>query len=276
MIPREKLNVSLGELYDSLFFFESSKNKNASHYPIHKRILIEDSSLLTWLFNHLPLTHGMTVFDAGCGTGHALFRLYEAYQIQGIGLSLSKEEILFAKSIAKKLGAKSLDFHQRDLSMNTDDLGKFDLILAIESLKHTHNPIAIIDRLVDQLTPDGIMVVVDDFLLNEYSDSMIDGHKQYWNAPGFITVRQMKTFLENTNQVQYELVNHSKYIHSKPAWLIFTITQFVRIMRPILPRTSILYRNLTTYLGAVILELLYRKKKVGYFTWIIKINPVPR
>ena len=117
------------------------------------------------------------------------------------------------------------------------------------------------------------MVVVDDFLLNEYSDSMIDGHKQYWNAPGFITVRQMKTFLENTNQVQYELVNHSKYIHSKPAWLIFTIIQFMRIMRAILPRTSILYRNLTTYLGAVILELLYRKKKVGYFTWIIKINP---
>ncbi|MEM6735301.1 MAG: methyltransferase domain-containing protein [Bacteroidota bacterium] len=253
----------LTDIYDSLFDFES-KNKSGS-YPIHKKVSIEGQSLLEWVTAKLDFSNSLRVLDAGCGTGNTLFQLNEQFGITGVGLSVSPKEIEFAKQHAEITSVQdSLFFYCRDFSKSIKDLGFFDVIIAIESLKHNEDPFSVIQRFVGQLNPGGTLIIVDDFIIGDTSSQHIEKHKSHWSAPGFISIRRLKEKLEAFG-INYQLTDLSKFVPTKKKWLQTMILGVLKAMKVFLNSSASRFRNLETYEGAILLEKLYRKGETGYY-----------
>jgi len=258
----------LSDLYDALFSFESGHK--SGHYPIHKSISIDERALLEWMIAQIAVKPGLRVLDAGCGTGHTLFTL-QSYipNIDGVGISISKREIDFANKMASAENSV-LDFQHRNMEAPLDDLGTFDLIFAIESLKHTGQPALVIHSLCEALKEEGQLVVVDDYLNENHVFKIITEHKKLWDAPGFICRHDMAAVLTDRKDITYDVIDLSKHVKTKAYWRIMAIEKLLRLMISVASRLGINYRNLLTYRGAMLLELLHKQQLAGYYCWIIK------
>ncbi len=261
-------NRNLSDLYDALFTFESGR-KNG-HYPIHKSISIDGRVLLEWMIEKIAVKPGLRVLDAGCGTGHTLFTLQSHIKnISGVGISVSQREVDFAKKMATAENSV-LAFQHRNMEAPLDDLGAFDLIFAIESLKHSGQPARVIHSLCEALKEEGQLVVVDDYLNENHVFKIITEHKKLWDAPGFICRHDMAAVLTDRKDITYDMIDLSKHVETKAYWRIMVIEKLLRLMISLASRLGINYRNLLTYRGAMLLELLHKQQLVGYYCWIIK------
>jgi len=257
----------LSDLYDALLSFES-RNKNG-HYPIHKSVSIDGKELLEWVMGKIALKPRMKVLDAGCGTGHTLFNLASRVQmIDGLGISISQREVDFACSLASAKNS-DLTFQTRDMEAPIDDLGKFDLIFAIESLKHIGQPVPVIHSLCDALKAEGQLVILDDYLYEFHSSRTIAQHKKLWSAPGFISRQNMAAVLDHRKDITYEVIDLSKHVKTKHYWHIIAVERLLALITATASTLGITFRNLLTYRGAMLLEQLYKQQRVGYFFWII-------
>ncbi len=258
----------LSDLYDALFTFESERK--TGHYPIHKSISIAGKTLLEWIVDKISMKPGLRVLDAGCGTGHTLFRL-QSYMpdIDGVGISISKREVDFAKRMATAENS-ILDFQHRNMEVPLDDLGKFDIIFAIESLKHTSQPVRVIHSLCEALKEGGQLVVVDDYLHKNHFFKRINEHKKLWNAPGFISRDNMAELLADREDITYDTIDLSQHIKTKAYWHIMVVERLLKLMIFMASNFGIKHRNLLTYRGAMLLELLHKQQLAGYYFWIIK------
>lgn len=259
----------VGNIYDALFSFESKKRTEA--YPIHKKIEYEGLSLLDWIDKQVELEKGMRILDAGCGTGNTLFHFHKKYETSGLGLSLSQHEIDFAEEQAAKVPEADISFVKRDFSLSLDDLGLFDFIVCIESLKHTPDPSAVVANLSQRLKPGGTMLIVDDYLTTEQQSAKeVNNHVKLWHAPGFISARQMQEALQKAIGVKPQTVDLSAAVPAKSAVMRAMLIGALRVIRLFLPKEGSLRRNIDTYWGAMILESLYASKRVGYFALMIQ------
>ncbi len=253
----------LRNIYNSLFDFES-KHK-VEPYPIHKKVRIESKNLLEWIDTQLDLNDSSRILDAGCGTGNTLFHFNKKYRSTGIGLSISAREIDFANRHGQSRGLqKALSFLCRDFSQSIEDLGSFDLILAIESLKHNKDPFAIIQKFVSQLAPDGKLIILEDFLFADESNRDVEKHKVFWSAPGFVSIKELEKKLTAIG-VNYQLTDLTPFVPVKKRWMQDLILKSIKSIKRFYNKTGIGFRNLETYEGAILLEKLYNRKEVGYF-----------
>jgi len=78
----------------------------------------------------IGLKPGMKVLDLGCGFGGFLKYAAEKYEISGVGVNLSKEQVKFAEKAAAGL---PLEFRLIDYR---DTVGKFDRIVSIGLMEH--------------------------------------------------------------------------------------------------------------------------------------------
>lgn len=253
----------LQSIYDALFDFES-KNREVP-YAIHKKVRIEGKPLLNWLAPQLNITASKRVLDAGCGTGNTLFHLHKYYGCAGVGLSISSKEVAFANNYARSMKLQGeLQFFQRDFSHSLLDMGNFDLIVAIESLKHCQDPIGVVLRLRDLLNPGGQLLVVDDFLFdNEVAKKEVQKHQEAWDAPGFIALSILTKALRGAD-LSLNHVNLTSFVRSKPLWKLNLLLKAIRTAKALTKQKSGTYQNLSTYEGALVLEKLYNQGVVGY------------
>jgi len=261
-------NRHLSDLYDALFAFESERK--TGHYPIHKSISIDGRALLAWIIEKVSVRSGVRVLDAGCGTGHTLFKL-QSYipNIDGVGISISKREVDFARKTAYAENS-TFHFQHRNMEAPLDDLGKFDIIFAIESLKHTGQPARVIHSLCEALQEGGQLVVVDDYLNKNHVFKRINEHKKLWNAPGFISRDIMAELLAERKDITYDMIDLSQHIKTKAYWHILLVERLLKLMIFVASTFGIKHRNLLTYRGAMLLELLHKQQLAGYYCWIIK------
>jgi glycosyltransferase involved in cell wall biosynthesis/2-polyprenyl-3-methyl-5-hydroxy-6-metoxy-1,4-benzoquinol methylase len=110
-----------------------------------------------------------SILDYGCAHGHYVMNLkkrFHAEEIQYFGLDINQLNI----DIANKWKDKDLGFHKKDVFFlkNTidsfqrgfpPDKDKFDLILLGEILEHVADPIELCEKLKQQLTPDGHILI---------------------------------------------------------------------------------------------------------------------
>ena len=252
---------ALSRIYDALFQFEAKGQQ--SSYPIHKKITIDGQGLLTWLLQQLSVTSGMRILDAGCGTGHTLFTLAEARNIEGVGLSLSPQEVRFAQDLTSARGLDSqLDFLCRDMAAELEDLGSFDLIFGIESLKHCEDPTAVLKNLLARLRVGGVLVLLDDFLQQPSTDDRVSAHQRYWQAPGFTTVEQLLSPL--SKDWSYETKDLTAYVPAKSPWIRSLLLTGMGVLKRLAKKGGVWRTNLETYQGALLLESLYQAGVAGY------------
>lgn len=96
--------------------------------------------LLRRLMRWLPVGDGgprPRILDAGCGTGHTAVALaLRMPHVDIVGIDVSDTALAQARSHADEAGVSSVAFRHADLRDPLDDLGHFDVVLALGVLHH--------------------------------------------------------------------------------------------------------------------------------------------
>ena len=153
---------SPGQLYDALFSLESQFRSGA--YPIHKRLRFGEEKIddiYDWIVRHSDISGNGAILDAGCGVGFGTLRLAAHGNAKVVGISVSDEEVRQARKNVKDAGCEDRAVIVRKSYDNLDE-GMFDIVVAVESLKHSFDVKKSIQSIVRALKPGGRMVIVED------------------------------------------------------------------------------------------------------------------
>lgn len=114
---------------------------------------------LRLIASKLALKPGQKVLDIGCGWGDMLLYLARLEDIEGVGVTLSKEQCKLANEKAKTLGlADRVRFELRDYR-DLDE--RFDRIVSVGMFEHVgvHHYDEFFAKVNDLLTDDGVMLL---------------------------------------------------------------------------------------------------------------------
>ncbi|MGD9711218.1 MAG: class I SAM-dependent methyltransferase [Thermomicrobiales bacterium] len=143
-----------------------------SSYPAFQRLMAEDSTavqdtvLLDVTLPLVPgiidrLTDGIDVLDVGCGSGHALNLMAQAFpNSRFTGYDFSHDGVQAGRDEARRLGLTNVQFEERDVS-KFDDGRKFDFITAFDAIHDQAKPAQVLKNIATALRPDGTFLMVD-------------------------------------------------------------------------------------------------------------------
>lgn len=143
-----------------------------SAYPKFQKIMAEESAQVfdaTLINVTLPLVPGLVdrlkegidVADVGCGQGHAINLMAQAFSnSRFIGYDFSEEGVAAGKAEAKAMGLSNADFEAKDVS-TLDGSRKFDLITVFDAIHDQAQPAEVLKGISDSLKADGVFLCVD-------------------------------------------------------------------------------------------------------------------
>jgi SAM-dependent methyltransferase len=147
-------------LYDALHAFES-RRRNRGAYPVHKTLGDDANDIYEWILERVETTGVRHALDAGCGVGYGAILLAERLGCRVTGISLSEREL--GSATAAALYARLSDrIEFRRGSFDDLPAETYDLIVAVESLKHSGDLARTLQSLLTSLKRHGTLVVVDD------------------------------------------------------------------------------------------------------------------
>lgn len=143
-----------------------------SAYPRFHALMAEDSAqvhdaalvdVIIPLVPGLPaaLEKGIDVLDVGCGSGHAMNLLAQAFpNSHCAGIDISDEAISTARKEAADLGLGNATFEVDDVA-RLDGPARFDLITAFDAIHDQVNPTRVLSGIYEALRPGGTFLCVD-------------------------------------------------------------------------------------------------------------------
>lgn len=143
-----------------------------SEYADFHRLMAEDSGALfdaALLDAILPLVPGLPerlqagidVADVGCGSGHAINLIAQAYPASRCtGYDFSAEGIAAAQAEVAGLGLANAEFAVRDVAL-LGEHERFDLVTAFDAIHDQAHPAAVLAGAADSLRPGGTFLMVD-------------------------------------------------------------------------------------------------------------------
>jgi SAM-dependent methyltransferase len=143
-----------------------------SSYPRLQELLSEDSGAVfdaTLIDSTLPLVPGLVerlrdgieVADAGCGGGHAVNLMAQAFpRSRFTGYDLSEQGIAIAGREAESLGLENASFEVKDVA-TLDEPGRFGLICAFDAIHDQARPAQVLSAIAAALAPGGAFLMVD-------------------------------------------------------------------------------------------------------------------
>jgi ubiquinone/menaquinone biosynthesis C-methylase UbiE len=155
-----------------------------SSFPPFQRLMAQDSaqifdaSLLQTTLPSIPglverLQAGIEVADIGCGSGHALNLMAQAFpHSHFVGYDISQEGIAAAQAEAKRLGVTNTRFEVQDVS-HLDTPGCYDLITAFDSIHDQAKPTQVLSAIAKALRPGGMFLMVD-FAASSHLEENLD------------------------------------------------------------------------------------------------------
>jgi 2-polyprenyl-3-methyl-5-hydroxy-6-metoxy-1,4-benzoquinol methylase len=140
-------------------------------YPRFQAVMAEASSLrfddllvdrIVPLTGMVPdLERGIEVLEIGCGKGHAINLLAQAFpRSRYKGYDISDDGIVAARAEAATLGNTNASFAVRDVT-TLNEPRRYDLITAFDVIHDQVRPAAVLDRVADALAPGGTFLMVD-------------------------------------------------------------------------------------------------------------------
>ena len=127
---------------------------------VHDRVLVD--SILP-LVPELPerLRTGIDVADVGCGSGHAVNLLAQAFPASRFtGYDFSDEAIAAARREADDLGLANAGFELRDVT-ELGVHGGYDLVTAFDAVHDQAQPARVLASVHEALRPGGVFLMVD-------------------------------------------------------------------------------------------------------------------
>jgi 2-polyprenyl-3-methyl-5-hydroxy-6-metoxy-1,4-benzoquinol methylase len=141
-----------------------------SKFPAFQALMAEDSAAsydVALVDGVLPLVPGLVsrlesgidVADVGCGQGHAINLMAQAFPNSlFIGLDFSEQAIASGRAEAAALGLTNAAFEVRDLAAFT---GAFDLVTGFDVVHDQAQPRQVLDAIRASLRPDGVFLCAD-------------------------------------------------------------------------------------------------------------------
>lgn len=143
-----------------------------SEYPEFQELMAEDSAMVfdaTLLDVTVPLvpglherlTTGIDVADVGCGSGHAINLLAQAYPASRfVGLDFSEEGVAAGRREASEKGLSNARFEVQDAAELTGPPA-YDLVTTFDAVHDQAHPARVLQGIHDVLRPGGTYLCVD-------------------------------------------------------------------------------------------------------------------
>lgn len=265
--------------YNTLVKFEripGKLNRSRKIYPVHKAlkpIISEDENFGTdiseYILKYVELKDNDRILDAGCGNGHTLSVLLKDSNRKGTGISISNEEINTAR---KNFKTTSLKDQTEFICQSYDDPVSnkaYDIIIAIESLKHSRDIGNTLRNLSSGLVKRGKIIIVEDLFLNEENGKAKNFIflKKQWALERLYTLQNYDDTLKSLGFRQLHNINLTDRVnHRSRRKLQKKICRF-RFIRPfiIIPQWK---KLLDIFLAGYIYEDLYASGKLEYYLLI--------
>jgi SAM-dependent methyltransferase len=216
------------------------------------------------LLESLPPLINPRVLDAGCGLGGTMVDLAGRAGGTYLGLTLSPQQRATGTQAIARAG---LSDRVRILVQSYDQPppGPYDLILAIESLAHSPDPMTSVTALARELTPGGTLAIIDDMPEPDLPVDTADLHtfKTGWQAPVLWSASDFQIAFERLGLALALDRDLSPLYQPRTLVRIRQLERLNHVLRrvvPLLPWRSLM----DSYLGGLALERLYRQGTVRY------------
>jgi 2-polyprenyl-3-methyl-5-hydroxy-6-metoxy-1,4-benzoquinol methylase len=143
-----------------------------SEYPRFHTLMAEESGevfdaalvdVIVPMADGLPerLRTGMDVADIGCGSGHAINVMAQAFPASRFtGIDFSEEGLAVGTAEAERLGLTNASFLQRDVS-KLDVTDAYDVITVFDAIHDQAHPARVLENIYRALRPGGVLLMVD-------------------------------------------------------------------------------------------------------------------
>jgi SAM-dependent methyltransferase len=163
----------LGEVEQKVIgCFRAGGGLSYSEYPRFHKLMAEQSGevfdaalvgVILPMADGLPerLEAGVDVADFGCGSGHAINVMAQAYPASRFtGIDFSDEGVGVGAAEAKRLGITNATFLARDVA-ELDITDAYDVITAFDAIHDQAKPARVLENIYRALRPGGVFLMVD-------------------------------------------------------------------------------------------------------------------
>ena len=163
----------LGQVEDDVVeAFATGAGVPYDRYPDFQRLMAEDSgarfdaALLDVIVPAIPdavdsLTAGCRLADIGCGSGHALLMLAEAFPAsEFVGFDFSDDALQVARDSATEQGLTNVEFVAVDVA-NLGRSNEFDIITSFDAIHDQAQPAKVLANINDALVSNGRYLCVE-------------------------------------------------------------------------------------------------------------------
>lgn len=225
-----------------------------------------------WLFSLLADRPAARVLDLGCGFGASTQRWATLGGGTAVGITPSAFQVDKAGAAAARAGlGDRVHFRRQDFLAAPG--GRFDVVLAIESLGHAHDLPAALANVHRALEPGGVFVWVEDLLREPApADADVQRLAAAWASPPLRDVAAARAALQVAGfLVRGEIDLTSQVTFATPPQLAARERRLERVRRllPIPP----MRRLLDAFLGGIHLERLYARRLACYRVWMSERLP---
>jgi SAM-dependent methyltransferase len=163
----------LGEVEQKIIgCFHNGGGLPYSEYPRFHKLMAEESGevfdaalvdVILPLVDGLPerLREGVDVADIGCGSGHAINVMAEAFPASRFtGVDFSDEGLAVGRGEAERLGLTNATFVARDVA-ELDLTETYDVITVFDAIHDQAQPARVLENIHRALRPGGVLLMVD-------------------------------------------------------------------------------------------------------------------
>jgi len=166
-------------------------------YPRFQQVMadnsaaIHDAALIETTLPLVPglparLAAGIDVADIGCGSGHAVNLMAQAFpNSRFVGYDFSEDGTSAGRDEARRLGLTNARFEARDVT-RLEAREQFDLITAFDAIHDQAQPARVLAGIAEAMRPDGVFLMVD-----IGASSHLDENMEYPLAPLMYTISCM-------------------------------------------------------------------------------------